>query len=420
MMPSRLVKKMNPRLLIGSLFRSSALRAASVLGISGLALACGNLLLARILPPEEFARFVLLYSIVMIGINIGPIGADVILTRRRFDFGAKLHRQVFLTSSAVAVVLAAVSAAIYPLSGAMLASLWVSVAAGGLRTVAVAYYRSRQRFAPALMLTVSTNLAVLVASVAAFFVRPQTALLPAVVMSANLCAVALWGWWAVANDPQRLAAAAPDAASTYPWADSWSAASFIGAGIILTSLDRLVTPELLGMSALALSSVLATIAGSPFTMLYQGVGYTLVPGLRNAHSPAERRRVFKHESLVIGMTCLAAGAAAWWVTPLLLKYVLASRYVISWQLLLVAICVGMLKVIGSLAAGAVNALGSTADLVKLSIVGWVSIAAALIGAAVGARWGLTGLIFGIGVGWIVRTVIIGWLAAPHLADARAG
>jgi O-antigen/teichoic acid export membrane protein len=412
-MPSRMFQKIKPSDLVRSLLGSSALRAACVLGVSGLALACGNLVLARTLPTDEFARFSLLFAIVMIGITVGPIGADVALTRQRFDPGAKLHGQVLLTSSAVGAVLATISGLLYPLHFSLLAAIFVSVAAGGVKVVAVSHYRSQQRFAVALALTVSTHASVLFAAGAAVLFRAHSALLPAEILAGVFCAAAIVGWWAVSAERQhRVGAGDP-----YPWGDGWSAVSFTAAGMILMSLDRLVTPRLLTLQALATLSVLATLAVSPFTILNQGIGYTLVPGLRNATNHRARRRVFMHESAVVGVTCIAAGLVAWWLTPLVLKYVLSDKYHISRTLLLVAICGGLLRIGGSLPASAVNAIGSATDLVKLSVAGWFAIVVALVGAVVGSHWGLTGLVFGIGAGWLARAVAIGWLAAPLLADA---
>src|ERR1700722_3744562 len=249
-----------PLPLLHTLWRSSALRAALGLGASGLALAGCNLMLARILQPEEFARFTLLYAICMIGINVGPIGADVILTRRAVEPGAKLHRQVLWSSMVVAIVVVIVSGLLYPLSAALLATMFVSIAAGGVRVVGVAHYRSRQRFGPALMLSSSTNAALLLAAALAVALGATSAMLPALTMSISLCATALWGSRAVMS--ARAGRGKPDAA--FPWRDGFSAASFIAAGMVLGALERLVTPGLLGLPALATLSVLATVAGSPF------------------------------------------------------------------------------------------------------------------------------------------------------------
>ena len=133
------------------LLRSSALRASAVFGVSGLALACANLLLARCLPPVEFARFALLFAIVMIGITIGPIGADVLLMRRRFEPNARLHRQVALTSGLVAAALVLCSGGLYSLPPSLLATIGISIIAGGVKTVGVAHYRSRGRLSAALL-----------------------------------------------------------------------------------------------------------------------------------------------------------------------------------------------------------------------------------------------------------------------------
>src|SRR5471032_1193149 len=95
----RSVRALSVPRLIRSFWASSALRAAAALGLSGLALACGNLMLARVLPTGEFARFALFFAIAQIGTNTGPFGADVIMTRRHFEPGPKLHRQVLYSSA---------------------------------------------------------------------------------------------------------------------------------------------------------------------------------------------------------------------------------------------------------------------------------------------------------------------------------
>jgi hypothetical protein len=121
-----------------------------------------------------------------------------------------------------------------------------------------------------------------------------------------------------------------------------------------------------------------------------------------------------HEALIVGGTCLAASATVWVATPFILDWVLPGRYHIGRPLLLAAIGVGTLKVLASLVAATVNALGTSADLARLSVIGWISIGVALLGAVVGARWGLTGVVYGVGRGWTFRAVVISLLAMPHL------
>jgi O-antigen/teichoic acid export membrane protein len=409
----------SPAKLIRSAWSSMALRAAAALGLGGLALAVGNLILARVLPPAEFAQFALLYSIVQVGINIGPIGADVAMTRGLITPNAGLRRQAFFTSLSVAVVLVVMSALLYPLSIGLLATILVSVTGGGLEIAALAYYRSCERIGFSLLLSSCANAAFLLAAFVALGVKITSAMLPAVALSVAFTSTALVAWQGIKSERRDW----KETAAPFPWAVGWAAVSFIGAGIILTSLDRLVIPKFLGMSELATFTVLATVAGSPFSMLYQAVSYTLVPRLRNAANTRQRLRVLGGESAVVVMTCLVAAIAVLWLMPLVLKWVLADRYAIGRPLLVAAIGVGFLKVIASLAAAAVNALGSRAELIRMSFIGWIAIGVALLGAAVGARWGLIGLVYGVGCGWLARALAVAYIAVPRLfseADAPAG
>ncbi len=395
--------------MLQSLWRSSALRAAAGLGGGGLALAAGNLLLARMLPTDEFGRFALMYSLVMVGVSIAPIGADVILLRRHFVPDPRLHRQVFCTSVLVAAVLVTVAKLLYPLPVALLAVIGACVIAGGIRTVVVAYFRSQERFNAALALSVSNNASVLLASVIGFVAGVRSALLPGIAMSLSFVLTAALGWRAV-----RRAIAAPNRSSSYAWSEGWSAVSFASAGMILGAFERLLAPRLLNLHELATFGVLATIAGSPFQMLQMGVGYTLVPGLRNAKTPTQRTKVFKHEAIIVVATAAAAGVVVWIITPSVLHWILNDRYKIAWPLLTAALVTGTLKVLSSLAASVVNALGSGRDLLLISGIGWVAIAFGFIGASVGVRWGLTGLVFGVGAGWLFQAIATFWIAAPRL------
>jgi len=63
------------------------------------------------------------------------------------------------------------------------------------------------------------------------------------------------------------------------------------------------------------------------------------------------------------------------------------------------------------------ALGSTRQLGYLNLLGWVSVGAAVACAAVGAPWGLKGVLYGVAVGWLVRTIAGAVLAWPHLRSA---
>ncbi|MGH6636914.1 MAG: hypothetical protein ACRED0_12565, partial [Gammaproteobacteria bacterium] len=71
-------------------------------------------------------------------------------------------------------------------------------------------------------------------------------------------------------------------------------------------------------------------------------------------------------------------------------------------LVLAALISGLAKVLGAFGMTIVGAVGSTKDLRVLSVLNWVSVAIGLAGAVVGARWGLVGLVYGVGGGWLAQ------------------
>ena len=50
----------------------------------------------------------------------------------------------------------------------------------------------------------------------------------------------------------------------------------------------------------------------------------------------------------------------------------------------------------------------------VNVLGWVAVAIAVAGAVAGSRWGLPGLIYGVGLGWLVRASTAFYMTARHL------
>jgi len=391
------------------------LRAAVALTLGGGAFAVGNLVLARVLPKEEYGRFSLVLAIVMIGILTGPLGAQVIVNRHRTDPGRRLLAQTLSTSGLVGLALAGGAGALYPLDLPLLAALLSAVIAGGTNLVAVGHYQSRQRYGLSLLLSASSSLSLLTAGVASVIFRPTTALVPAAIFAVCLWVSPLFGWWSAFRD--RAGLEYPD--PPFPWGEGIAAVGTIGAGMVLASIERLVIPRALSLPDLATFSVLTTLAGSPFQMLNQGVGFALLPSLRGAPDAADRRRVLDQELLVVVGACALSAVIVWWVTPIVLRHFLAGRYVLPGGLILAAIAVGTLKPLGAIAVATVNAVGSARELAVLGGIAWAACTVGLCGAWLGVRWGLTGLIYGVGVGWLVRAAASGWLASRSLNRAEA-
>jgi hypothetical protein len=218
------------------------------------------------------------------------------------------------------------------------------------------------------------------------------------------------GWWVLfrerANKPHR--------ETWFPWGEALSFAGLNAAGLLLVQLDRLIIPHVLPLHDLATFGVLAAIAGSLFRVLSMGVGYTLVPRLRAANTVMERRRLLGHETKLVSAIIVAGSIAIWFGTPLVESWLLAGKYHLSGSLIMAAIFSGIAKIMNSFTKATVTALASASEVSIVNLLGWASVAVAFAAALLGARWGLVGVIYGVGLGWLVRALSALYLTLRHL------
>ena len=398
---------------VGALWRSDALRTAAVYAVAGAAFAAANLLLARVMSYREYALFALVVAFLNLGIPFAPAGADGIVNRRPIPAGWPLLRRALLTSAAVTAVAALIGFMAYHLAPAYLGLMAVAVLAGGTNHVAAAYFQSVRRFGVSLTLFQAMNFAIL--GVAVFAAATGTGhALPAIALIAvGYVILATAGWRLLLRDHAR-----PVDADTrpFPWAEALSFVGVSGATVLLGQLERFLVPKLLGLEALATFGVLAATVGSVFRVLLLSVGYSMFPRLRAAANPAARRRLIGREAAAVGGFVAVACVVIWVLTPVVVRVVLAGKYTIPAALMAASITTGLVKVASAFARAVVSALGDARQLGRLNALGWLSVGIAVVGAAVGARWGLTGVVYGMGLGWLAQALSALHLAMPHLRE----
>jgi len=178
--------------------------------------------------------------------------------------------------------------------------------------------------------------------------------------------------------------------------------------------ERLILPSVLSLADVATFGVASTLVGSPFRMLQTGVGYTMVPRLRATTSAGERRRLVAAEGRVAAVAVVAAAILAWLASSLIVRWFLAGKYQLEPALVAATLFGGILRVISAFATSIVTALGSTRRLGLLGVIAWLSVAIGVAGGIIGARWGLSGLVFGVAAGWLFRCAVVSALALPFL------
>ena len=392
------------------LWYSPTLRTVVIYGVSGLGFAGANLILARVLPTAEYGLFTLVVALTNLSFAMAPAGIDGIVNRRRLDAGPRLLKLTLAAGLVTALVFLAIAGLAYRIDTPLLLLVFATTVSGGAMMVAAAQFQSEQRYGISLALTQSSNLVLIVAALAVVWTGIMEAQLPLVISTLGFVLAALLGWWLLFNER----AAKPHRETAFPWTEALSYAGLNGAGLLLIQLDRLIIPYVLTLHDLATFGVLAAIAGSLFRVLAMGVGYTLLPRLRAANSVVERRQLIAHEVKLVLAIITVGSIAIWFLTPWIERAFLAGKYHLDGSLLLAAVFSGVTKIMNSLSRATAVALATASELSVLNWLGWVSVAVACLAGILGARWGLAGLIYGVGVGWLMRALTASYLTQRHL------
>jgi O-antigen/teichoic acid export membrane protein len=395
---------------VRKLWHSPTLRSVLVYGASGLGFAGANLILARFLSTTEYGLFTLVIALANLGYSLAPAGVDGIVNRRHLDAGPRLLRRTLAASLLVGMVFVIIAEVGYHMTVPLLLVLFVSTVAGGAMAVAGAQFQSERRYGISLALTQSPNLALLVAAVAVIVSEDREAWLPLVISALGFVLAAVYGWSVLFRER----ASKPAKETWFPWGEALSFAGLNAAGLLLIQLDRLIIPQVLPVHDLATYGVLAAIAGSLFRVLQMGVGYTLVPRLRVAGSVPERRHLIAHEAKLVGAMVMAGSAIIWFVTPWIERWFLQGKYHLGGSLLLAALVSGVAKIMNAFTKSTVTALATPAELSMVNLLGWASVALAVVAGVLGARWGLAGVIYGVGFGWLIRALTALYVTLRHL------
>jgi len=392
------------------LWHSPTLRSVVIYGASGLGFAGANLILARVLPTAEYALFTLVIALVNLSFALAPGGVDGIVNRRHLEAGPSVLKRTLAGGLVTGLIFMLIAGLVYHLRMPMLLVIFAATVGGGAMAVAGAQFQSERRFGISLALTQSPNLTLMMAALVVLVTGVKEARLPLAISALGFVLAGVIGCWVLVRER----AAKPYRETGFPWGEALSFAGLNATGLLLVQLDRLIIPWVLPLHDLATYGVLAAIAGSLFRVLQMSAAYTLTPRLRAAASVVERRRLIAHEARLVSAIVVAGSVVIWLVTPLIERHFLAGKYHIGGSLLFAALFSGVAKVMNAFTKSTVTTLATAGELSIVNLFGWVSVAVAVVAAILGARWGLTGLIYGVGLGWLMRALTALYLTLRHL------
>lgn len=402
--------------MLKALYRSASLRTAAAMGIGGVCFSLGSLLLARVLPTDEYGLVSLVFGIVGVAGLTAPLGLDQVAARRGIRLNAGWRRAALAGTTLTALSAAVLAALVYHLSAALVASVALITLALGVAQSAGGHFQGQQHLRTAVWVVQLLNGAIALVAVVDLAVGLPSAgeVCLAIAAVALLAAAAVW----------RLVRRREGSGESQPtpWRLRWEAMSLLTVQACSTAfiqLERLLLGPIVGLHDLAIYSVLAALVSSPFRLLQGAVQFTLIPTLRVAGDARARRAKLVREGTLVFVTIAAGSVAIWFLAPPIAHWLTAARYDLSHALIAATLVSGFLKVLSGFLTSVVVSCGEERRLRILSIVCWGSIGISVAGAFATGRWGLVGVLYGISGGWLVRCVCTGWLALPYLREPRA-
>ena len=396
--------------------RSPAVVSALLFAAGGVGFAVGNILLARVLPPEEFGVVALVLALTQLGITLGPVGLESVINRHHLGANGALLTRATLTGAAMAIGLAAAAYAFYDVSAFVTIVLAAAVLGAALNRVAGAFFQSRKRLGYSMCLILVHNWVVLFA-VPVVLLADHPAALPAALTVAGAYAItAAAGWW------QALRAYSAPASQEHSGTLMKEGLAAVGAQLalgVMFQLDRLLIPRALSIADLAMYSVVSVIVASPFRMLQVGASFTLLPRFRASPTRAAILQLLRREAAVVLPMAILASIGVLLVAPWIGEHLLEGRYVFAPSLMYAMVVVGFVRVWNGFASAAVTALGTTRQLALYNFWSWVALGVATAAAIAASGAGLTGIVYGLGAGWLTLAVAATFIAARAIGAWRA-
>jgi O-antigen/teichoic acid export membrane protein len=397
-------------------FRSPALWSAIVFASGGVGFAVGSILLARVLPEEEFGRVALFLALTQLGITLGPLGVETVINRHHLGASAPLLTRVGLTSALVGVAFATIAFLFYEFDVTLACVLAFTVIAAAINRVGGSFFQSKHQFGLSLFLILIHNWVVLFAVPVVLLFGPH-ALPAALTVASGYVLIATLGWQKGFGMRDASARSEPITSSVI-LREGFAVVGVQLAVAAFYQIDRLVIGQALTLRDLAVFSVVSSVAASPYRMLQTGLAFTLLPRLRSAESRSAILKLLRHEMIVAVAMSVAASVVVLAFTPWLLSVLLDSRYAFPSGLLYALVIVGFVRVWNGLSSATVSALATPRQLFAFNACIWAALAVGTACAWSMRAYGLQGIVYGLGVGWLASA--LGGTLIGAQAVARRG
>ncbi|XUU60690.1 hypothetical protein ACRAQ6_00020 [Erythrobacter sp. HA6-11] len=396
-------------------FKNATIGSALIFAASGAAFALANILLARGLEVEAYARFALAIAVYNVAALVAPLGMDQLSIRRTMRYTLRMIFAQIFAGSLVGFAFALGASFYVDMSPNAAHALAVSILLGGVMVGATSELRRRGSTFVALVIYVLPNLGLLL--IAAI----------AQVWSDLSLANVLWlyaGGTGIAMVLALIKAASGEGlakgASGYRFAEALPLLGLAALGTLTLQMERLILPALIDLGSLATFSLLSSLAIFPFRLISSGMGFALTPQLSDRDKLASNYARVRLEMIALTGLMIAGAGVLVFLVPYLMPWLTDGRYEASHWLVLAACCSGLVMIGQALARAIITALGSVSMLHALNLAGWGGLIASLIAAWFGSTYGLIGVILSVAAAQAFVTIpvlIMAWRSFARQAKA---
>jgi O-antigen/teichoic acid export membrane protein len=401
--------------MLKALYRSASLRTAAAMGVGGIGFSLGSLVLARVLPTQEYGIVALVLGIVAVAGLTAPLGLDQVAARRGIRLDGDWRRAALAACAVTAVGAALIAGLIYHLSPSVMASVALITLALGIAQSAGGHFQGQQHLRTAVWVVQLLNGSLALVALGALAVGASSAGTVCLALAGVAMLAAAWVWWLLRR---RQGAGGQQPTAWGLRGEAMSLLTVQACGSAFMQLERLLLGPIVGLHDLAVYSVLAALVSSPFRLLQAAVQFTLIPTLRVAGDARARRAKIAREGALVFVTIALGSVAIWVLAPTVARWFVGGRYTLSHALIAATLISGFIKVLSGFLTAVVVSCGEERRLRRLSFFSWGSIGISVAGAFLTAPWGLAGVIYGIAAGWLIRCVLTAWLASPYLRQQR--
>lgn len=371
-------------------FKNATIGSALVFAASGAAFALANILLARGLEVEAYARFALAIAVYNVAALVAPLGMDQLSIRRSLTYTRTIVALQFAMSALVGLAFAFAAQAYVAMSLSATLALAAAITVGGVMVGATAEVRRRGSTFIALVTYILPNIGLLVIGAIAVGIEqaPLDGVLWSYALVTGIAALIALG---LANRGEGIASGP----SGYSFAEAMPLLGLAALGTLTLQMERLVLPAMIDLKSLATFSLLSSLAIFPFRLISSGMGFALTPQLSDREKIAANYTRVKVEMAAL-VALLAVGAAILvFLVPVLMPWLTEGRYQASHWLVLAACASGLVMVGQALARAIITALGSLSMLHVLNIAGWTGLALSIAAAWYASQYGLIGVILAV-------------------------